>query len=90
MTTYTIKETVLYQINAKSAEKAEEKFLNSEDTKTFFVGVEEREVYEGKAEETYECVCCEKQHTNEFSLTCRVCDSERESGDLELPREYQD
>lgn len=39
--------------------------------------------------ETYKCVCCEKQHTNEFSLTCPECDSERESGDLELPDQYQ-
>jgi hypothetical protein len=41
-------------------------------------------------QETYECVCCETRHTNEFSLTCSECDSERESGDLELPLEYQD
>jgi hypothetical protein len=41
-------------------------------------------------EPSYECVCCEKQHTNEFSLTCRDCDSERECGDLELPAECQD
>lgn len=41
-------------------------------------------------EDTYECVCCEKQHTQEFSLTCPECDSERESGGLELPKEYRD
>ena len=40
--------------------------------------------------EEYECVCCDKTHTNEFSLTCEECDSERESGTLELPKEYRD
>lgn len=46
MKTFTIKETVLYQIEADSAEEAEEKFCDAEDTNEFFSGVEEREVYE--------------------------------------------
>ena len=29
----------------------------------------------------YECQSCGKQHTNEFSLSCPDCDSERESGE---------
>ena len=37
----------------------------------------------------YTCVCCGKRHTSEFSLTCPACDRERESGALDLPKEYR-
>lgn len=33
------------------------------------------------------CTSCKKPHRNEFSLTCRECDAERESGDLTLEDE---
>ena len=33
----------------------------------------------------YTCELCGAQHTNEFSLTCRLCDFERESGDAAIP-----
>jgi hypothetical protein len=32
----------------------------------------------------YTCEACGKAHRNEFSRTCADCDSERESGELEL------
>ncbi len=31
---------------------------------------------------SYECEECGEMHVNEFSVTCRRCDFERESGDL--------
>ena len=43
-----------------------------------------------KKQETWTCVCCDKQHTNEFSLTCEDCDHKRESCGLELPKEYRE
>jgi len=38
-------------------------------------------------EEQWECEVCQDLHDNEFSLTCTVCDQERESGDLKLENE---
>ena len=32
----------------------------------------------------WECAACHKKHTQEFSYCCPECDSERESGDLEV------
>ena len=46
MKTYIIKETCLYQIEANSEDEAEEKFVNAEDLNEYFIGLEEREVYE--------------------------------------------
>jgi hypothetical protein len=46
MKTYIIREVVLYEVEAETAEEAEEKFLHSEDLNQFLVGVDNREVYE--------------------------------------------
>jgi hypothetical protein len=46
MKTYIIREVVIYQVDAESAEEAEEKFLNAEDINEFLSGVDHREVYE--------------------------------------------
>ena len=34
--------------------------------------------------QTYTCEHCQKKHSNEFSRTCKTCDQDRESGDLDL------
>lgn len=33
---------------------------------------------------TYLCEYCGVPHANEFSRTCKVCDTERESGELDI------
>ena len=32
----------------------------------------------------WDCVACHKKHSQEFTYCCPECDSERESGDLEI------
>jgi hypothetical protein len=36
------------------------------------------------SDDFYTCEHCGRSHTNEFSRTCGSCDTERESGDLDL------
>lgn len=36
------------------------------------------------SDDNYVCEHCGRSHTNEFSRTCGSCDTERESGDLDL------
>jgi hypothetical protein len=46
MATFRITELVVYEVEADSAEEAEQLFLNAESSNEFFVCVEEREVEE--------------------------------------------
>jgi hypothetical protein len=40
--------------------------------------------------QTYTCEHCHKEHSNEFSRTCKTCDQDRESGDLDLDAKLKD